>query len=368
MMEGVRLSIAWVMPIVAALFYVLVSLAGVGQSFNPSPLGLVLAGALLPVLFGAVFAAVHHAEVIAHRTGEPYGTLILTAAVTIIEVALITSIMMSGEGSPELARDAVFAVVMIVCNGLVGLCIIIGGLHHREQSFRITGANSYLMVLMTLATLTLVLPNYTLSVPGPVYSPLQIMFVSAATIVLYAAFLYIQTVRHRDYFVEPAAKAAGGAPGPHTSNGQVLASGVFLLLSLSVVVLLAKKFAAVIDVGVARSGAPPVVIGVLIALLVLLPEATAALRAARQDQLQKSINLALGSSLATIGLTIPAVAAANLVLQKSLVLGLEAKDSVLLVLTFGVSILTFATGRTNILSGFVHLVLFATYVFLLFAP
>jgi Ca2+:H+ antiporter len=306
------------------------------------------------------------AELITHRLGEPYGTLVLTVAVTVIEVALIASVMLGEEGgSPTLARDTVFAVVMIVCNGLVGLCILAGGLRHREQSFRVTGASAYLAVLAPLALLTLVLPNYTRTTLGPIYSPSQLVFIGFVTLALYAAFLYIQTIRHRDYFTV----LGGEEPDGHVpSNREVAIGAGLLLLALVGVILLAKKFAAVVDVGLSAVGAPPAVTGVILALLILLPEGVAALGAARQDALQKSLNLALGSSLATIGLTVPAVAVVALVLHTDLVLGLDPKDSLLLGLTIVVSLLTFGTGRTNILYGFVHLVIFATFMFLVFVP
>jgi Ca2+:H+ antiporter len=354
----------WWWPAFAALFLTIASLYGVAGTFRGSPLGVVLAIGLLPVLSGAVFAAVHHSEVIAIRTGEPYGTLTLTVAVTVIEVALITSVMAAG-GSPTLARDSVFAVIMLVCNGLVGLCIVIGGLYFREQSFRVPGASSYLIVLMTLAVLTLVLPNFTNAAPGPYYSTAQLAFVSLATIALYAAFLYIQTVRHRDHFIIEQDAPTGEVNLEPPSNLQITASASALLVCLTIVVLLAKKFAAVLEVALAAAEAPAGVAGVVVALLVLLPEAIAAVIAARRNHLQKSINLALGCSLATIGLTVPAVA---MVIGRGLVLGLGQKETVLLILTFAVSLLTFASGRTNILSGFVHLVLMATFIFLVFVP
>ena len=359
--------LVWWWPVLALAFFGLASVYGVGAAFKPSLLGVILAAALLPVLFGTVFAAVYHSEVIAVRTGEPYGTLVLTVAVTVIEVALITSVMAAGHGSSTLARDSVFAVVMLVCNGLVGLCIVIGGLRYHEQSFRVSGAGSYLMVVMTLAILTLVLPDYTSSVTGPYYSTAQMIFVSVATVALYATFLYIQTVRHRDYFILELDNAAA-SHGNSQSEKAVAASAVFLLLSLTVIVLLAKKFAAVLAVALETTKAPSAVGGIIVALLVLLPEAMAAVTAARRNQLQKSINLALGSTLATIGLTVPAVAAVGIGFGQGIALGLDQKDTVLLVLTFAVSLLTFATGRTNILAGFVHLVLLATFLFLVFAP
>ncbi|MGC2780134.1 MAG: ionic transporter y4hA [Bradyrhizobium sp.] len=334
--------------------------------FTPSAAGVSFAAVLLVILFGTVFAAVHHAEVIAHEIGEPFGTLLLTLAVTVIEVALIATIMLGDTAAPALARDTVFAVVMIVCNGLVGICIFIGSLRYREQDVLVSGANLYLSVLFTMATITLVLPNYTLTSPGPVYSAVQLAFVSVATILLYAVFLYTQTTRHRDYFI---GSAAGFSDDDVRLPRTKLALSVGLLLvALLAVVLLAKKFSLVVDAGVAATGAPPAIAGVLVALLILLPESVAAISAARANDLQKSINLALGSSLATIGLTIPAVATAAHALDKQLVLGLDAKGMVLLVLTFVLSMLTFGTGRTNILFGLVHMVVFAIFVFLLFVP
>jgi Ca2+:H+ antiporter len=355
---------AWIFPTLAVLFFAATAL---GVTFTPSAGGLLFAAVLLVILFGTVFAAVHHAEVIAERTGEPYGTLLLTLAVTVIEVALIETIMLGEKPAPMLARDTVFAVVMIVCNGLVGVCILAGGLRYREQDVQVTGSNLYLSVLTVLATITLIMPNYTLTTPGPVYSAAQLGFVSVVTVMLYGVFLYTQTVRHRDYFISEAAGVAND--GTHASNRTTLLLSVLMLLvSLLAVVLLAKKFSLVVDAGAALIGAPPAFAGILVALLILLPESVAAISAARKNELQKSINLALGSSLATIGLTIPAVAAAAYTLDKQLVLGLDVQDMVLLVLTFILSMLTFGTGRTNILFGLVHLVVFAVFVFLVFVP
>jgi Ca2+:H+ antiporter len=355
---------AWIFPALAVLLFVAVTAAG--YDFVPSAGGLVFAAGLLAILFGTVFAAVHHAEVIAERIGEPFGTLLLTLSVTVIEVALIATIMLGAKAVPTLARDTVFAVVMIVCNGLVGFCILVGGLRYREQDFQVSGANVYLSVLAVLATITLVLPNYTLTTPGPVYSEVQLGFVSVATIVLYVVFLFTQTILHRDYFV---GEDDGASPhGGQESGTTLLLSVVLLLISLLAVVLLAKKFSLVVDAGAAMIGAPPAFAGVVVALLILLPEGVAALSAARKNDLQKSINLALGSSLATIGLTVPAVAVAAYALNKTLVLGLELREIVILVLTFILSMLTFGTGRTNILFGLVHLVVFAIFIFLVFVP
>jgi Ca2+:H+ antiporter len=355
---------AWTFPALAVLLFAAVTAAH--YEFGPSALGLSFAAVLLVILFGTVFAAVHHAEVIAHRIGEPFGTLLLTLSVTIIEVALITTLMLGEKEVPTLARDTVFAVVMIVCNGLVGLCVFIGGLQYREQDFQVPGANLYLSVLFTLAVITLVLPNYTLTTPGPVFSEAQLEFVSVATILLYGVFLYTQTSRHRDYFIKEGADPADvGAP---ISNGLLTLSIALLLLSLLAVVLLSKKFSLVVDAASAAIGAPPAFAGVVVALLILLPESVAAVAAARSNDLQKSINLALGSSLATIGLTIPAVSVAAFALDKQLVLGLNQQNTVELLLTFILSMLTFGTGRTNILFGLVHMVVFAVFVFLVFVP
>jgi Ca2+:H+ antiporter len=355
---------AWIFPALSVLLFAGVTASG--YTFTPSAAGLVFAAVLLLILFGTVFAAVHHAEVIAGRIGEPYGTLLLTLAVTVIEVALIATIMLGEKAVPTLARDTVFAVVMIVCNGLVGICILAGGLRYREQDVQVTGSSLYLSVLFVLATITLILPNYTLTTPGPIYSTGQLGFVSVVTVLLYGVFLYTQTIRHRGYFIgkgyEPDEAEAA------VSDRMLGLSIVLLLVSLLAVVLLAKKFSLVVDVTTALIGAPPAFAGVLVALLILLPESVAAVAAARKNDLQKSINLALGSSIATIGLTIPAVAVAAYALDKQLVLGLNAQESVLLVLTFVLSMLTFGTGRTNILFGLVHLVVFAVFVFLVFVP
>jgi Ca2+:H+ antiporter len=355
---------AWVYPALAVLLFAAVT--ATGYAFVPSAGGWLFAAVLLVILFGTVFAAVHHAEIIAERIGEPYGTLLLTLSVTIIEVALIATIMLGATAVPTLPRDTVFAVVMIVCNGLVGVCILIGGLRYREQDFQVPGANLYLSVLAVLATITLVLPNYTLTTPGPFYSAAQLGFVSVATLILYGVFLYTQTIRHRDYFVREAEDASDQAApaGGH----EMLLSVVLLLVSLLAVVLLAKKFSLVVDAAAAMIGAPAAFAGIVVALLILLPESVAAIAAARKNDLQKSINLALGSSLATIGLTIPAVAVAAYALDKTLILGLDGQGIVLLLLTFLVSVLTFGTGRTNILFGLLHTVVFAVYVFLVFVP
>jgi Ca2+:H+ antiporter len=354
---------AWLFPLLAVALFVFVTV--VNFNFAPSPAGLLFSAVLLVILFGTVFAAVHHAEVIAHRIGEPFGTLLLTLSVTVIEVALIATLMLGEKEVPTLARDTVFAVIMIVCNGLVGICIFIGGLRYREQDFQVSGANLYLTVLFAMATIALVLPNYTLTTPGPVFSEEQLEFVSVVTMLLYGVFLYTQTIRHRDYFVGQSGEDDDNVP---ISGGMLFLSIGLLLVSLLGVVLLAKKFSIVVDAATAAIGAPPAFAGVVVALLILLPESVSAVAAARKNDLQKSINLALGSSLATIGLTVPAVAVAAYALDKQLVLGLSEQNMVELFLTFVLSMLTFGTGRTNILFGLVHMVVFAVFMFLVFVP
>jgi Ca2+:H+ antiporter len=357
-----------VFPVLAIAFVFLAPLIGFdagGQS--PSFLSLILSGAMIVIMLGAVFAAVHHADVIAHRIGEPFGTLVLTLAVTIIEVALIESIVLTPGSSPALARDTVFAVIMIVCNGLVGVCILWGGLRHHEQEFQTSGASVYLSVLAALSILTLVLPNYTVTTIGPYFSNKQLIFVSIITIILYVAFLFIQTSRHTDYF-RADVDAAHHGDHEYPSSRLVGISVAMLLLALCGVILTAKKFAVILELGLSRIGAPPAVSGIVIAMVVLAPESITAVQAAWRNELQKSINLALGSSLATIGLTIPAVAITNVFIGKPIEIGLSSRDTLLLLLTLYLSLLTFGSGRTNILAGIVHLVVFATFLFLVFIP
>src|SRR3981189_1216503 len=267
---------AWIFPALAVVLFA--GATALGFTFTPSAAGLVFAVLLLVILFGTVFAAMHHAEVIAQKIGEPYGTLLLTLAVTVIEVALIATIMLGEKPVPTLARDTVFAVVMIVCNGLVGICILVGGLRYREQDVQVSGANLYLSVLAVLATITLVLPNYTLTTPGPFYSAAQLGFVSVVTLILYGVFLYTQTIRHRDYFINETGDAS--AEGSQLSNRMLGVSIALLLVSLLAVVLLANKFSLVVDIPIAAVGAPPAFAGVVVALLILLPEGVAAVTAA----------------------------------------------------------------------------------------
>ncbi|GAA0582117.1 ionic transporter y4hA [Craurococcus roseus] len=354
---------AWVFP---ALAWAMLGATTLGLVDASAPLVVLLDAALLG---GTVFAAVHHAEVVAARVGEPFGSLVLAVAVTVIEVALIVSLILSGgPDKAALARDTVFAAVMIVCNGIVGLCLLSGGARHGEQGFQVRGAAAALAVLATLATLALVLPNHTLGKAGPVFTPAQLVFVGVVSLVLYGVFVFVQTIRHRDYFLSAAAPDEDAEPALRPSVGVTFASLALLVAALAAVVLLAKTLSPALQAAVDAAGLPAAVVGVAIAALVLMPEGLAAVRAARADRLQTSLNLALGSALATIGLTIPTVAAVSLLLGFDLVLGLDARDTVLLVLTLFVAVLTLGTGRTTVLQGAVHLVIFAVFLFLAASP
>ncbi len=325
---------------------------------------LVVAGVVAGIL-----AAVYHAEVVAHRVGEPYGTLVLALAVTAIEVALIVSLMIAGgESASGLARDAVFASVMIILNGMVGICLLTGGRRHGEQSFGLFGISAALATLAAISVLTLVLPNYTTTTPGPVYSNSQLAFIAVVSLVLYGTFVMIQTIKHRDYFLplESAADEAVHAKPP--SNKTAIISAVCLIACLGSVVLLAKTLSPSLEAAVANMGAPKTMVGIIIAAVVLLPESIAAYQAARANRLQTSLNLALGSALASIGLTIPAVALVSLVNGWSLTLGIDSKSSVLLLLSLMVASLSLGTGRTTVMQGTVHLVIFAVYLFTAIVP
>ncbi|MGW7075576.1 calcium:proton antiporter [Streptomyces sp. NPDC054866] len=323
------------------------------------------------VLCGAVLAAVHHAEVIAHRVGEPFGSLVLAVAVTIIEVALIVTLMADGgDKSSTLARDTVFAAVMITCNGIIGLCLLVGALRHRIVNFQSEGTGAALATVATLATLSLVLPTFTTTKQGPEFSTAQLTFAALASLVLYGLFVATQTVRHREYFLPITRKGevidSEDAGGP-SSRTAVISLGL-LALALIGVVGLAKGVSPTIESGVESAGMPHAVVGVIIAMLVLLPETIAAVRATRRDRVQTSLNLALGSAMASIGLTIPAVAVASVWLSGPLVLGLGPTHMVLLALTLIVGTLTVVPGRATLLQGGVHLVLFAAYLELAVTP
>jgi Ca2+:H+ antiporter len=351
---------AWLVPAVAA------AVLGTAIAADVGPVVALASGAML---VAAVIAAVHHAEVVAHRVGEPFGTLVLAVAVTVIEASLILSMMLAGgRDTAVLPRDTIFSAIMIICNGVVGICLLVGGLHHREQSFRVEGAGPALAALVALSTLSLVLPSFTTTSPGGTYSTSQLAFAAVVSVALWAVFVFVQTVRHRDYFLPLADAANEEAHAQPPSVGEAWASFGLLLVSLVAVVGLAKVLSPTIERAIAAAGAPRTVIGIAIALLVLMPETWAAVRAARADRLQTSMNLALGSALASIGLTIPVVAAASVAFDIPLTLGLEPKDLVLLALTFVVGAITLGTGRTNLMQGAVHLVIFAAFLFLALVP
>ena len=316
-----------------------------------------------------VLAAVHHAEVVAHRVGEPYGTLILAGAITVIEVALIVSLMVAGgAGAAELARDTVFATVMIILNGIIGVCLLVGGTRFGEQTFGLYGVSASLATLAAIVVLALVLPNYTTTIPGPIYSPSQLGFVAVVSLLLYGAFVFVLTVRHRDHFTTTETNDDGESHAPVPTNQVTGISALLLLACLGAVVLLAKATSPSVEAAVASIGAPKAMVGVIIAGIVLMPEGLASLRAARANRLQTSLNLALGSALATIGLTIPAVAMVSIANGWTLMLGIDGKSTVLLLLTLFVAALSLGTGRTTVLQGAIHLVIFAVYLFTTVIP
>lgn len=350
---------AWVWPTLA---WALLIAAVVGGKSN------LLAAAAAGAMVATVFSAVYHAEVVALRVGEPLGTLILAVVVTVIEVALIVSVMLGSGAEPSaLARDTVFAAVMLVCNGVVGLCLLVGGIRHHEQGFQVEGASAALAVLAALTTLTLIVPNYTTSAAGPAFSASQLAFAGVMSLILYGVFVFVQTVRHRDYFIWERNEGQDDHAERPTGRFTLLSTAL-LIAALTAVVLIAKLESPILDAGVAWVGAPKPVVGIVIAALVLLPEGLAALRAARANRLQTSLNLALGSAIASIGLTIPTVAAVSIFIGQPLALGLGTKEEVLLALTLLVGVITLGNGRTTVLQGAVHLVILAAFLFLAVVP
>lgn len=351
-------------PVYGPFFTLLVLAAGASGLAFPGYLLLAVAALLL-----AVISAVHHAEVIAQRIGEPYGTLVLALSVTVIEVALILSLMLANaQQSATLPRDTIYAAVMIICNGVVGLCVLIGGLHHREQTFRIEGTGSGFAALATLSVLVLVLPTFTVSVSGSQYTDSQLIFVGLSSLSLWLVFVFIQTIRHRDYFLPPILQADESVHAEPPGIREAWVSFALLLISLVSVVGIAKLLSPSVERLVVQANAPKAVVGIIIAMIVLLPETWAAVRAARADRLQTSMNLAIGSALASIGLTIPAVVLAVVWLDLPLLIGLDNKDIALLVLSFIVGSITLGSGRTNVMQGAVHLVIFAAFLFLTLVP
>ena len=331
-------------------------------------LGSTLTSAL--ILIAVVLAAVHHAEVVAHKVGEPFGTLILAVSVTVIEVGLIVSLMLANATTTAtLARDTVFAASMIIMNFLLGLCLLVGARHQIEARFTRTGATAALSTLTTLLVLTLVVPNLTTSVAGPKFTTSQLAFVAAFALILYLTFVFVQSVSNRDYFLPKVdVNVAPDAHAPPPSDGVAWISFGALVISLGAIVLLAKGLSGPLEQGISAIGAPLALVGIAIAGIVLLPECVAAVRAANANRLQTSLNLALGSALATIGLTVPAVAVISYLYDLPLTLGLDNKSIVLLALTLFVAALSLARGRTTVLHGAIHLTIFGAYIVLTVLP
>lgn len=347
-----------IFPLLASVFY----LSGVT---NDSVTMNIIGGLLL---ISGVLAAVHHAEVVAHRVGEPFGTIILAICITILEVSLIISLMVAGgEHATTYARDTVFAAIMLILNGILGICIWIGGVKYHEQFFARSSATTSLVSLVAILTITLILPNYTTTVSGPYYSKAQLIFVGVACLVIYSTFLMVQTVSHRNYFISENDEEGNG----HTHRPNILAtiiSLILLIICLAVVVFMAKALSPPIEEMVKGLGAPQSLVGVIIAFVVLLPEGLAAIRAARRNRIQSSLNLALGSALASIGLTIPCVVIVCVLYDIPLVLGLDKKSVILLGLSVFTVMLSLSRGKTNILYGVVLLTNLAAYIFYIVAP
>jgi Ca2+:H+ antiporter len=377
-----RLACAWATVVAFLLF----GDALLGRLGEPVMAALVFAW-LLGVIIWAAFGVVHEAEVLAGRLGEPYGTLILTLSIVIIEVALISAVMLGAKGAPTLGRDTMFAVLMIVLNGVVGIGLLVGGLRHFAQSYNMKGASSYLAVIIPLTVIPLVLPNFTTSTAEGTLTVLQSVSFSVFTLALYGAFLVLQTGRHRSFFVEPTREQAppvrsaphGRAPDPdeieiveddgHEDPGGSTWSHVLLLLATILpIVILAKSLAVVLDFGIARLGAPVALGGILIAMVVFTPECIAALRAISANQLQRAINLCLGAAASTLGLTVPAVLAIGLFTGQEVVLGLSGANMIILAMTLLLSTLTFTGTRTTMLEGAVHLSVFFVFLVLVFSP
>ena len=323
---------------------------------------------LFAVILWSAICVVRHADCLAIKLGEPYGTLILTLSAISIEVVMISTAMLHGANNPTLGRDAIFAVIMIALNGLVGLSLMLGGLRYREQHYNIQGVNAYLNVIMALAVLGLVLPNFTTSTSGPTFSTEQQIFFAAVSLLLYAVFLLIQTLRHRGYFLD--VKETTTKHSPH-HLARVRSTGfhaLMLLLYLVAVIFLAEKFAVPLDNSIEQFHMPQAFGGAVIAALVLSPEGLGGITASLHNQLQRSINILFGSVLATIGLTIPAVLMIGLLTKRPVALGVQGGNLPLLLLTLAVSVVTFTSRKTNILQGCIHFLLFAVFVLLIFAP
>ena len=333
---------------------------------HPGVTGVVFLWLFLAVLWSAI-SVVRHADRLAIKCGEPYGTLILTLSAISIEVMMISAAMLHGKNNPTLARDMMFAVIMIALNGLIGLSLLLGGLRHREQNYNLQGASAYLNTIMALSVLGLVLPNFTTSMSGPRFSTVQEIFLAVTSIGLYAIFLLIQTMRHSEYFMDTR---GAGHSSEHDAGAMHSISyhAVMLILYLLVVIVLAEKFAIPLDNSIERFGMPQAFGGAIVAGLVLAPEALSAINAARKNQLQRSVNILHGSVLASIGLTIPAVLTIGMISKRMVTLGIEGGNLPLLLLTLAASVVTFTSGKTSVLQGCIHLLLFAVFLLLIFSP
>lgn len=364
----IRAELALIFGVVTAAIFLWAGSALIEIIGHPVALIVVFLWLFAAILWSAI-SVVRHADCLAVKWGEPYGTLVLTLSAIAIEVVMISAAMLHGQNNPALGRDAIFAVIMIALNGFVGLVLLLGGLRHGEQYYNLEGVNSYLNVIMTLAVLGLVLPNFTTTTGGPTFSTGQQIFLVVVSLFLYAIFLLIQTMRHRGYFMESERAIVTPDSVDHPLHVQSTTfHAPMLVLYLIVVILLAEKFAVPLDNSIEKFGMPQEFGGAIIAALVLAPEGVGAIRADLRNQLQRSINILFGSVLATIGLTIPAVLTISLVTKRPVTLGVQGGDLPLLLLTLAVSVVTFTSRRTNILQGCVHLLLFAVFLLLIFSP
>lgn len=364
MMAALRVAVAWATVLAFAWF---------GKGWLADLSQPLFAGGLfawlLAVIVWAAFGVVHEAEEIAHKLGEPLGTLVLTLSIVIIEVALISAVMLSAKDAPTLGRDTMFAVLMIVLNGVVGLGLLVGGLRHHQQRYNLQGASAFLSVIIPLTTIALIIPNFTSSTSDGTLTTLQAVTFSVFTLALYGVFLLIQTGRHSEFFIDAEAREAEAAEEAASQSGGGIAKPIVLLLANVVpIVILAKSLAVILDHGIAALGAPSALGGVLIAAIVFTPEGISALKAVARNELQRAINLCLGAATSTVGLTVPAVLAIGLLTGQTVVLGLKPTEMTLLAVTLILSAQTFSGTRTTVLEGAVHLVLFFVYLVLIFSP
>jgi len=361
----IQSEVALIVGLATAAFFYFAGSALIENIEYPVALAVVFLWLLGAVLWSAI-SVVRHADCLAVKCGEPYGTLILTLSAISIEVVMISAAMLHGANNPTLARDMMFAVVMIALNGLIGFSLLLGGLRYREQVYNLQGASAYLNTIMVLAVFGLVLPNFTTSLSGPRLSTVQEVFLATTSLGLYSIFLLIQTTRHTTYFL---GHQQAEAPPEHEESPHSIGYHVALLfLYLLVVIALAEKFAVPLDNLIEKFGMPQALAGAIVASLVLAPEALSGIDAARKNQLQRSVNILHGSVLATIGLTIPAVLIIGMLSQRQVTLGIEGGNLPLLLLTLAVSVVTFMSGRTNVLQGCIHLMLFAVFILLIFCP